>query len=117
MDGVCGANWLDSRRRIVSLREAQLCADVKLVFFPSVWVQLLDRLQKHLEIVLLSRDNFASDLPYFNDTSDLTNLSGNSTVQVIYAQDSQYWINVHDLLHFLPSDDPNEVRMSISDLS
>ncbi|XP_019758417.1 dipeptidyl peptidase 9 [Dendroctonus ponderosae] len=75
-----------------------------------VWVQLLDRLQKHLEIVLLSLNNFASDLPYFNHSSDLNNLSGNPTVQVIYAQDSQYWINVHDLLYFLPSDDPNEIK-------
>lgn len=32
------------------------------------------------------------------------------TVQVIYSQQSYVWINVHDLLYFLPSDDPNEVK-------
>lgn len=32
------------------------------------------------------------------------------TVQVIYTQYTNIWVNVHDLLHFLPSEDSNEVR-------
>lgn len=75
-----------------------------------IWVQLLDRRQQHLELVLLSLSNFSQDLPYFNHSSKLNSLSGNPTVQVIYSQDSQYWINVHDLLYFLPSDEHNEIK-------
>ncbi|XP_030751892.1 dipeptidyl peptidase 9 [Sitophilus oryzae] len=77
-----------------------------------IWVQLLDRRQQHLELVLLSLSNFTQDLPYFNNSSCKMNnsVSDSPIVQVIYRQDSQYWINVHDLLYFLPSDDHNEVK-------
>ncbi|KAF7284247.1 hypothetical protein GWI33_022397 [Rhynchophorus ferrugineus] len=75
-----------------------------------IWVQLLDRKQQHLELVLLSLSNFTQDLPYFNSTCNMNNLTGSPIVQVIYTQESQYWVNVHDLLSFLPSEDHNEVN-------
>lgn len=36
--------------------------------------------------------------------------TSNPIVQVIYKQQIFVWINVHDLLYFLPSDDPTEVK-------
>ncbi|XP_060524542.1 dipeptidyl peptidase 9 [Cylas formicarius] len=74
-----------------------------------VWVQLLDRRQQHLEVVLLSLSNFCDDLPYLNSTCKMSNISGNPIVQVLYSQDSQLWVNVHDLLYFLPLEN-NEVK-------
>lgn len=44
----------------------------------------------------------------YDDTSGMN--TGSPIVQVIYSQESRVWINVHDLLHFLPSMDPNEIR-------
>ncbi|XP_050313592.1 dipeptidyl peptidase 9 isoform X2 [Anthonomus grandis grandis] len=70
-----------------------------------IWVQLLDRRQQHLELIILSLNNFSPDLPYFSHSSQQTVLSDEPVVQVIYSQESQYWINVHDLLYFLPSNE------------
>lgn len=42
---------------------------------------------------------------------DSTNThTGSPIVQVIYTQESSIWVNVHDLLHFLPSQEHNEVQ-------
>lgn len=71
-------------------------------------MQILDRRQQRLEVVLLSLSNFTEVLPIYDDTSSL-NL-GSPIVQVIYSQDSNIWVNVHDLLYFLPSSDNNEVQ-------
>ncbi|CAH1131561.1 unnamed protein product [Ceutorhynchus assimilis] len=73
-----------------------------------IWVQLLDRRQQHLELVILSLSNFSPDFPYFNHSSQT--MSCSPIVQVIYAQYSPYWINVHDLLYFLPSNEHNEIK-------
>ncbi|KAL1501567.1 hypothetical protein ABEB36_006867 [Hypothenemus hampei] len=77
----------------------------------SIWVQLLDRRQQHLELVILSLGSFSPDLPYYNHCGQSDRrLPGKGVVQVVYAQDSKYWINVHDLLYFLPSEDSHEVK-------
>ncbi|XP_065157715.1 dipeptidyl peptidase 9-like [Atheta coriaria] len=73
-----------------------------------IWVQLLDRRQKHLELVLLSLSNFTEVLPMYDEgtNSDI----GNPMVQVIYAEESCAWVNVHDLLVFLPGASDNQVQ-------
>ncbi|XP_063979014.1 dipeptidyl peptidase 9 [Diachasmimorpha longicaudata] len=74
-----------------------------------VWVQLLDRKQQRLELVLLSVDNFCEPPPnIYSSENHFTPLS--ASVRVIYSEQSPIWINVNDLLYFLPSDDPNEVK-------
>ncbi|XP_003492882.1 dipeptidyl peptidase 9 isoform X1 [Bombus impatiens] len=75
-----------------------------------VWVQLLDRKQQRLELVLLSIDNFCEPPPnVYNSENHFTPSS--ASVQVIYSEQSSIWINVNDLLYFLPSDDPTEVKL------
>ncbi|XP_018580319.1 dipeptidyl peptidase 9 [Anoplophora glabripennis] len=73
-----------------------------------IWVQILDRRQQRLEVVLLSLSNFTEVLPMYDDSSSLH--LGSPIVQVIYSQKSNIWVNVHDLLYFLPSSDNNEVQ-------
>ncbi|XP_058802622.1 dipeptidyl peptidase 9 [Phymastichus coffea] len=74
-----------------------------------IWLQLLDRKQQRLELVLLSVDNFCEPPPnVYNSENHFTPSS--ASVQVIYSETSQHWINVNDLLHFLPSDDPTEIK-------
>lgn len=75
-----------------------------------IWVQLLDRKQQRLEVVLLSLTNFIEPLPNMYDVENHCAQSLTPTVQVIYTQHTNIWVNVHDLLHFLPSEDSNEVR-------
>ncbi|XP_015598868.1 dipeptidyl peptidase 9 isoform X2 [Cephus cinctus] len=74
-----------------------------------VWVQLLDRKQQRLELVLLSVDNFCEPPPNVYNSENHFTLSS-ASVQVIYSEQSSIWINVNDLLYFLPSDDPTEVK-------
>ncbi|XP_076293768.1 dipeptidyl peptidase 9 [Lasioglossum baleicum] len=74
-----------------------------------VWVQLLDRKQQRLELVLLSIDNFSEPPPnVYNWENQFT--SSSASVQVIYSEQSSTWINLNDLLYFLPSDNPSEVK-------
>lgn len=70
-----------------------------------VWVQLLNRKQQKLELVLLSVDNFCE-----SPTSMYTTKPSSASVQVIYSEQSTVWVNVNDLLYFLPSEDPTEVK-------
>ncbi|GJQ74394.1 hypothetical protein Trydic_g21268 [Trypoxylus dichotomus] len=74
-----------------------------------IWVQLLDRKQQRLELVLLSLSNFTEVLPMYDDSSGSTD-GGSPLVQVLYCQESAVWVNVHDLLRFLPPTKSNEVR-------
>lgn len=82
---------------------------INVVSSGSVWVQLLDRKQQRLDLVLLSIDNFCeSPSNTYNTENHFTPTSAN--VQVIYSEQSPIWINVNDLLYFLKSDDANEVK-------
>lgn len=57
-----------------------------------IWLQVLDRRQQRLELVILSIDNFVE-----HASSNIINSSHNSTFippQVIYSQTSNVWVNV-----------------------
>lgn len=57
-----------------------------------IWLQVLDRRQQRLELVVLSIDNFVALA-----SSNIINSSHNSTFippQVIYSQTSNVWVNV-----------------------
>ncbi|XP_018323379.1 dipeptidyl peptidase 9 isoform X2 [Agrilus planipennis] len=74
-----------------------------------IWVQLLNRRQQRLDLVLLSLNNFTEVLPMYDSDASSIHL-GSPIVQVILSQESPIWINVHDLLYFLPSVDNNEIQ-------
>ncbi|XP_014230063.1 dipeptidyl peptidase 9-like isoform X1 [Trichogramma pretiosum] len=74
-----------------------------------VWVQLLDRKQQRLDLVLILVDNFCETPPnVYLSENRFSPLSG--SIQVIYSQKNNVWVNVNDLLYFLPSRDPAEVK-------
>lgn len=109
-----GRSIVSSRRNLNSTRDLNSCVntinyfDITLLKC-SVWVQLLDRKQQKLELVLLSTDNFCEPPPNtYNTENHFTPTS--ASVQVIYSEQSPIWINVNDLLYFLKSDDVNEVK-------
>lgn len=57
-----------------------------------IWLQVLDRRQQRLELVILSIDNFVE-----HASSNIIISSNNSTFvppQVIYSQTSDVWVNV-----------------------
>jgi len=76
----------------------------------NVWVQLLDRSQQRLELVIIPKNQFIrcpfSKLGESNGGPRETSLQ----VQVITGEQSDSWVNVHDILRFLPHNDPNQVK-------
>ncbi|KAL7729006.1 hypothetical protein ACLKA6_019840 [Drosophila palustris] len=79
-----------------------------------VWVQGLDRKQQRLDVMLIPLDNFCES--YSSQVSTPTDSLGdhswrspyNRTItplQVIYTEQSESWINVHDMLYFLELSD------------
>ncbi|KAG7298286.1 hypothetical protein JYU34_017882 [Plutella xylostella] len=81
-----------------------------------VWVQLLDRKQQRLELVLIPLEQFSEEFHYEHApaTEGAGGNSGNVNVncvgdgvrseQVLITETApNAWINVHDILHFLPS--------------
>lgn len=79
------------------------------MYYFSIWVQLLDRKQQRLELILLSVDNFCEPPPNVYNSENHFAPSA-SSVQVIYSEQNSIWINVNDLLYFLPSDDPAKIK-------
>uniref|UniRef100_A0A1B6C6F4 Peptidase S9 prolyl oligopeptidase catalytic domain-containing protein n=1 Tax=Clastoptera arizonana TaxID=38151 RepID=A0A1B6C6F4_9HEMI len=73
------------------------------MFCDSLWVQLLDRRQQRLELVLISLDNFVEPPPnvYHNEN----HLDSMESPLVIWTETSDIWMNVHDLLHMFPIDE------------
>ncbi|OXA52726.1 dipeptidyl peptidase 9 isoform X2 [Folsomia candida] len=81
-----------------------------------VWTQLLDRQQQRLELII-----FPFTLTNINITDNAEIVSGNgdnctaenglptAPVYVVYAERTDVWINVHDILAFLPCDDPKMI--------
>lgn len=65
------------------------------------WAQFLDRRQQHLQLVLLPRVCFQGD--------DEPCRPGQEP-QVIWEEKSHVWINVHDILHFLSTEEPQTLR-------
>ncbi|KAJ1525894.1 hypothetical protein ONE63_009085 [Megalurothrips usitatus] len=93
-----------------------------------IWVQLLDRKQQHLEVVLISVDYFVEvSSPATSPASFTTSPFSPSPksppspsnhyithnkplVLTLCSQDSDLWINVNNLIHFFPKTDENEVK-------
>ncbi|CAB3262330.1 unnamed protein product [Arctia plantaginis] len=79
-----------------------------------VWVQLLDRKQQRLELALIPLEQFSSPTSYEHAPD---NLQARNThyhhggcdqpiqeIQVLISESApDAWINVHDILHFLPA--------------
>ncbi|CAH0730359.1 unnamed protein product, partial [Brenthis ino] len=74
-----------------------------------VWVQLLDRKQQRLELALVPRSAFALRGRYALAPEALQpplvgEEGGNEHIQVLISEAApDAWVNVHDILHFLPS--------------
>ncbi|KAH8419166.1 hypothetical protein KR222_007338 [Zaprionus bogoriensis] len=79
-----------------------------------VWLEALDRKQQRLDVMLIPLDNFCES--YSSQVSTPTDSLGdhswrspyNRTItplQVIYTEQSESWINVHDMLYFLELSD------------
>ncbi|XP_017967376.1 dipeptidyl peptidase 9 isoform X2 [Drosophila navojoa] len=75
-----------------------------------VWMQGLNRKQQRLDVMLIPLDNFCES--YSSQVSTPTDSIGDhswrspynrtiSPLQVIYTEQSESWINVHDMLYFL----------------
>lgn len=73
-----------------------------------IWVQLLDRRQQKLELVVLSVDNFTEPPPNMYYLENHVPPSS-PPAHVIYSQTSDVWINVHDMLFMFPITDDGEV--------
>lgn len=76
-----------------------------------VWAQLLNRVQQHLELILIPFENFCCE-PYNSNVSSPESASEKhmwncvlnkcmKPIQVIHTERSNQWINLHDLLFFL----------------
>ncbi|XP_008479728.1 dipeptidyl peptidase 9-like [Diaphorina citri] len=73
-----------------------------------IWVQLLDRKQQRIELVLLSIKNFVEPLPnvyQYIETSTRVCVPP----AVLCTRVSDVWINVHDLLYLYPVTDSNKI--------
>ncbi|KAL0853091.1 hypothetical protein ABMA27_012861, partial [Loxostege sticticalis] len=81
-----------------------------------VWVQLLDRKQQRLELALIPVEQFSTPATYEHAPPHLRNPSPvhkepstpseqkPQEIQVLISESApDAWINVHDILHFLPS--------------
>jgi len=71
--------------------------NVRLNFCFRIWLQVLDRRQQRLELMVLSIDNFIE-----HRSSNIINPSHISTFvppQVIYSQTSNVWVNVRNHLY------------------
>ncbi|CAH2261300.1 jg21969 [Pararge aegeria aegeria] len=77
-----------------------------------VWVQMLDRKQQHLELALVPVSEFSSRASYDNapadmnpaDTQEPVCVNNTQQIQVLITETApDAWVNVHDILHFLPS--------------
>jgi len=71
--------------------------NLRLNFCFRIWLQVLDRRQQRLELMVLSIDNFIE-----NSSSNIINPSHTSTFvppQVIYSQTSNVWVNVRNHIY------------------
>ncbi|XP_045781604.1 dipeptidyl peptidase 9 isoform X1 [Maniola jurtina] len=77
-----------------------------------VWVQLLDRKQQRLELAVVPVSEFSARASYENAPADMNPgemnepiLHNNTQPIQVLVQESapEAWVNVHDILHFLPS--------------
>lgn len=77
----------------------------------NIWVQLLDRSQQRLELVLIPKNHFVScAFPKLGETNGADSCREQAPVQVITVEQSDSWVNVHDVLLFLPHSDQNQIK-------
>ncbi|XP_032785122.2 dipeptidyl peptidase 9 [Daphnia magna] len=80
----------------------------------NVWVQLVDRLQQKLDLVLIPIQLFRPCRPIRRTNIIESSMSAPSIcrhpAQILCSVFSQNWINVHDILHFLPTDESDMMR-------
>jgi hypothetical protein len=86
------------------------------IFSFSAWVQLLDRRQQHLELVLIPFESFVPSGSLTNGhglgLGGVTG-AGSSMVcpyRVIYSCMSDTWVNVTNMLKFLPTEEPDHIK-------
>ncbi|KAG9326037.1 hypothetical protein KVV02_000748 [Mortierella alpina] len=70
----------------------------------SVWVQILDRRQQITAIITIPLDCFMS-VAEQAESSDQKEDDIASRIRVIYEEQSDYWINVTDIMHIFPRED------------
>jgi len=80
-----------------------------------IWAQLLDRSQQRLELVLIPESQFVrSSLPRLSASPETLRNGPESApeeaLQVVASEQSEWWLSVHDILHFLPHNDPTQIR-------
>jgi len=79
-----------------------------------VWVQVLDRSQQRLELVLIPESHFErSSLPKLGSSFDNgqdSSCGDTAPIQVITSEQSEWWVSVHDILKFLPHPEPNQIK-------
>ncbi|XP_045457080.1 dipeptidyl peptidase 9 [Melitaea cinxia] len=73
-----------------------------------VWVQLLDRKQQRLDLALIPLSEFSVRTGYENSPTGPSPIShlptGDQQIQVLVSETApDAWVNVHDILYFLPS--------------
>ncbi|CAG7837410.1 unnamed protein product [Allacma fusca] len=73
-----------------------------------VWAQLLNRSQKRLELVLFPYVPVES-FTLHHDDPKLHEILPSAPAYVIYSEVTNIWVNVNDMLTFLPCDEPNSV--------
>ncbi|KAF9431612.1 dipeptidylpeptidase [Entomortierella beljakovae] len=72
----------------------------------SVWVQILDRRQQITAIVLVPLDCFMS-VTEQSESSDQTEDEIASRIRIIYEEQSDYWINVSDIMYIFSTESDN----------
>jgi len=76
-----------------------------------VWVQLLDRPQQRLELILIPKNKFIRvTFPKVGSSNGNDLIRDQPPFQVIAIEQSDTWINVHDILTFIPHSEPNQVK-------
>ncbi|XP_023345697.1 dipeptidyl peptidase 9 [Eurytemora carolleeae] len=79
----------------------------------NIWVQLLDRCQQRLELIIIPKNQFVR-CTYSNIELQSQNGSDISKerapVQVITVEQSDTWVNVNDILLFLPHSHPHQLK-------
>lgn len=77
----------------------------------NVWVQLLDRSQQRLELILVPKNQFVRCVfPKIGDSNGPEISRDQAPIQVITVEQSDTWVNVDDILLFLPHHDHNQVK-------
>ncbi|XP_052132505.1 dipeptidyl peptidase 9 [Frankliniella occidentalis] len=136
---------VSSTCQIIDVRELEMITPLSILFpwmeylvrvgwtpeSDFIWVQLLDRKQQHLELVLISAQYFVEvsspavspasftlspQSPSYLSNSNsppinhLNYVKKKPLVHTLCSQESDLWINVNNLLHFFPKTKPNEVK-------